>query len=127
MKQTINLNGFIDAFQAMGREDSFTYDGMKALFDYIEEYEASTGEEIELDVIALCCEYTEYEDVEEYANVYGLPYDECPHCDQDLPESGYKCQHCGRPVLNREAILEHIGNHTTIIPIDNESFIIVDY
>jgi len=30
------------------------------LFDYLEEYEESTGEEIELDVVALCCEY--YED-----------------------------------------------------------------
>jgi len=59
MKQSINLNQFQDAFTNMGRKDQFSYGGLKALFEYLESYEEDTGEEIELDVIALCCDYTE--------------------------------------------------------------------
>ena len=45
----------------MGREDQFTYKGKRALFDYLEEMSEGMDEPIELDVIALCCEYSEYE------------------------------------------------------------------
>lgn len=59
MKQTINFSGFCDAFVHMNRDNNFSYNGKRALFDYLEEVEQDTSEEIELDVIALCCEYTE--------------------------------------------------------------------
>jgi len=59
MKQTVNLYEFRDAFQSMNRGNNFSYEGLEVLFDYLEEYEDSTGEEIELDVIALCCDYSE--------------------------------------------------------------------
>ena len=127
MKQTVNLNNFIDAFQAMGREESFSYDGKEALFRYLEDCEEGTGKEIELDVVALCCEFTEYLNVEEYADVYGLPYDECPHCGEDLPESGYECSKCGQHTLNQEVVFDYIGDRTVIIKIVDDGFIIVDY
>lgn len=49
----------------MGRDAQFSYEGKRALFDYLEGYEESTGDSIELDVIALCCDYTEasYEEI----------------------------------------------------------------
>lgn len=59
MKTTVNFCDFCDAFRNMDRDTQFTYDGKRVLFDWLEEYEASTGEEVELDVIALCCEYSE--------------------------------------------------------------------
>lgn len=59
MKQTINFSQFCDAFVAMGRNGQFSYDAKKVLFDSLEGYEEWTGEQIELDVIALCCEYHE--------------------------------------------------------------------
>lgn len=59
MKQSIGLHQFQDAFRNMGRKDQFSHDGLCKLFEYLEEIEDSTGEEIELDVIALCCDYTE--------------------------------------------------------------------
>jgi hypothetical protein len=43
----------------MGRGDNFSYEGLRALFDYLEQYEEETNTPIELDVIALCCEYNE--------------------------------------------------------------------
>lgn len=64
MKTTVNLNDFRDAFQKMGRGDDFSLEGLKALFDYFVEQEQATGEEMELDVIAICCDYTEYDNLE---------------------------------------------------------------
>jgi hypothetical protein len=60
MKTTVSKYDFERAFVDYGRKDQFSYEALGLLFAYLEEYEESTGEEIELDVIALCCEY--YED-----------------------------------------------------------------
>lgn len=59
MKQTIDQYEFRDAFKRMNRADNFSTSGLYALFNYLEQYEQDTGEEIELDVISLCCDYTE--------------------------------------------------------------------
>ena len=70
MKQTVNFYDFERAFVAAGRGEQFSYAGKKALFDYLEDMEESIGEEIELDVIAFCCEYSEYNSLVELYSVY---------------------------------------------------------
>ena len=57
MKQSITFSQFVDAFHAYDRYDSFGYDGLRVIFDYLEDYENLTGDEIELDIIAICCDY----------------------------------------------------------------------
>lgn len=69
MKQTINFSQFCDSFSD-SYKNNFSYEGKQALFDYLEELEESTGEEIELDPIALCCDFTEYDDLIEAASEY---------------------------------------------------------
>jgi hypothetical protein len=64
-----------DAFHKMGRGDQFSYEGLIALFDYLEILEDDIGEPIELDVISLCCEYTEYENLKEFQDDYGDEYE----------------------------------------------------
>lgn len=59
MKQTVYLSDFRDAFIRMGRKDQFSYEALELIYDYIEEYERESGEEIELDVIGLCCDWAE--------------------------------------------------------------------
>ncbi len=59
MFQSVNFSSFCDSFRNLDRQDQFTYAGKRVLFDYLEQYEEDTGETIELDVIALCCEYME--------------------------------------------------------------------
>lgn len=59
MKTTVNLYDFQDAFVRMGRDNQFSYEGLEILFNGLEEFEEDTGEEMELDVIALCCDYSE--------------------------------------------------------------------
>jgi hypothetical protein len=71
MKKTISENDFIQAFIDYGRKDNFSYDALRAIFAYLEECEEECETEIELDPIAICCEYTEMakEDIE---NDYAL-------------------------------------------------------
>ena len=59
MKQSINEYDFRNAFMAV-RPNNFSYEGLTVLFDALEEYEESTGEEMEMDVIAICCDFSEY-------------------------------------------------------------------
>jgi hypothetical protein len=60
MKQTVNENMFIEEFQTI-RPNQFSYAGLRALFAHLDELEEEIGEEMELDVIALCCEFSEYQ------------------------------------------------------------------
>jgi hypothetical protein len=59
MKQTINKCDFRNAFAECNRGDQFSYEALGLLFDFLEEMEEGTGEGYDLDVIALCCEFTE--------------------------------------------------------------------
>ena len=74
MKQNVNFSTFQTAFESI-RPDNFTYEGLTQLFDYFESYEADTGEEIELDVIAICCEYEELS-IEEIIRQYNIEADD---------------------------------------------------
>ena len=76
MKQTITRSAFIDAFKDYNREDNFSYDGLCALFDWLEELGEETGQEVELDVIALCCEFSEYGSALEACENYDFEPDE---------------------------------------------------
>lgn len=58
MKQTVYFSNFRDAFQSI-RPSNFTYEGLEVLFQHLEELERDTGEDYELDVIALCCDFSE--------------------------------------------------------------------
>lgn len=64
MYQSINESEFRSAFHSCGRGKQFSYEGLTILFEGLEQYEQDTGEEIELDVIALCCEYSELSESE---------------------------------------------------------------
>ena len=70
MKTTINSTDFIQAFNAYGRGDQFSYAALRALYDYLTDLEEDCDMEIELDVIALCCEFSEYESLEELKENY---------------------------------------------------------
>jgi len=73
MFDTVTRNDFIEWFRkSEQRKNQFTYEGLDALFDHLEEYEESTGEKIEFDPIAICCDYTEYKNIEEYKENYAL-------------------------------------------------------
>jgi hypothetical protein len=59
MKQTVYKDDFRKAFHDMGRGEQFSYEGLSMLFDYFEQLEDDMGTEVELDVIAICCDFNE--------------------------------------------------------------------
>lgn len=61
MYQKMNFYDFERAFREAGRASQFTYNGLSALFDHLEEVEEQIGEPIVIDVISLCCDYSEYD------------------------------------------------------------------
>tara|TARA_R100001163_G_scaffold27079_1_gene22001 strand:+ start:2371 stop:2670 length:300 start_codon:yes stop_codon:yes gene_type:complete len=65
MKKTINRYEFASWF-AEHRPNNFSPIGRMELFDMLTDIEDATGEEIEFDPISLCCEYSEYENMEEF-------------------------------------------------------------
>lgn len=71
MKQTVTEHQFLEAFRACGRESQFSVPARRALFAYLEEYENQCGFDLELDPIAVCCEYAEHPSALEAAKAYG--------------------------------------------------------
>jgi hypothetical protein len=59
MYQSVNFSAFCDAFRSMDRNEQFSYQAKRVLFDHLEQYEEDTGESVALDIIALCCDYVE--------------------------------------------------------------------
>ena len=70
IKKIVGKNDFMDDFRKV-RPENFSYDGLVALYNYLEGLSEDTGEDIELDVIELCCEYEE-DSIEYFLNEYNL-------------------------------------------------------
>ena len=94
--QEINQADFISAFKSI-RPDNFSYEGLKALYGYFEEL--GEDQNIEFDVIAICCDFTEYNNLAEFNRDYGKNFDD----------------------------VEEIFDLTQVIMIDNEKFIIQNF
>ena len=77
-----NVYQFREAFRLAGRSDQFSHEGLEVLFDYLDNLSEDTGEPIELDVVALCCEYYE-SSIEELINNYNIDLSEVDEDDTD--------------------------------------------
>jgi hypothetical protein len=107
MKTTVYKSDFIEAFQDV-RPDQFSHAGLSALYDFFEE----CGQDIELDVIAICCEFTEYNDIQEFIADYGGSYVEPGDAEEEV---------------DYEKTLDNIRDYTQVIDIDGTSFIVQDF
>ena len=105
MKQTVTKSDFCDAFRVMDRLENFTYKGREMLFVYFEQLEEDTGEEIELDVIAICCDFGQ-EDWRDITQNYDIDLSDC---DADDDKFG--------------TVVEYLEEHTTVVGIDGESIV----
>ena len=56
----VTFSMFCDQFERMGRKDQFTYKGKKALWAHLEETHYDDSNKWELDVVSLCCDWSEY-------------------------------------------------------------------
>lgn len=56
----LSFDDFVREFSECGREDNFSRDGLEALYNYVDAFAEDMNTPYVLDVVALCCEYTEY-------------------------------------------------------------------
>ena len=82
MISTITEWDFIKAFDRMNRSTNFSVEGRKALFDFFEEQDPA----MELDVIAICCEFSEYDDLEQLKADYSHSVPDGMEDDEDVLE-----------------------------------------
>lgn len=83
--QTLTKSSFIDAFKQSSRKDQFSYEALEAIFDYLESYSEDTGENVEFDIVGICCEWSEmsWQDV---AMSYGVDLSQCTDDDERIGE-----------------------------------------
>jgi hypothetical protein len=117
MYKTISEFNFREAFTV--RPDNFSYAGLTALYEYLTQLEEDTGQEIELDPIALCCDFTEYPNIIDAASEYfgfeGMTYD---------PENGGELKTVDE--VEKEA-REFLEDKTTVIDCHNGHVIIQNF
>jgi len=92
MKDTITEHTFTDEMIKHG----FSYEGTKALFEYLEQLEQDCDQEIEFDPIAFRCDFDEYENLKEIQENY-----------EDIKD------------------LDDLRDHTTVIEIPNTERLII--
>lgn len=98
MKKEINLSEFVDEFKAYNR-NYYSYEGYEALYEYYSEFE-----NFDFDVIAICCDVSEY-DEEELLNDYS-------YLVQNEEEQGLI------------AIIEELQQRTNITELSNGSYLV---
>ena len=120
MKQSINEYDFRRAFESL-RPDNFSYAGLGALFEFMEEMEEATSDEIELDVLAICCDYSEMtldEIINDYIyskscgneHIYDAEaWEELKELDDDE---------------RLEYLTDWLNDRTIVIPVDDETLIV---
>lgn len=114
MKITVDANMFARSFDDYGRGDQFSYTALDALFNY---YDEAYEQDYELDVIEICCDWTEYEEDElitQYA--YMLDMSEEEISDNFSYEEEIA-----------EAIAVELNNHTIVITLDNSSYLVANF
>ena len=72
LKQDISKWEFEDLFGKANRDNNFSYEGKGALYEYFDNLSEDLGEDITIDIIGICCEYTEYKNLKELQDNYGM-------------------------------------------------------
>lgn len=91
-------------FEEMNR-DYFSIDAIQALM------ELTDDEQVELDVIAICCEFTEYSE-DDLLTDYGYLVEDENYQDEEE---------------KLEGLLEELENHTTLYHLDNGNYLVLQF
>lgn len=108
MKTTVSKHDFIDEFRVQDRLENFSYEARGLLYDYLTEIEESMGEEMELDAIAVCCDYEE-STVDEIIDNYKI---DCSDIDINDDNEKFKL------------VEEYLNDNTTIVGVTSSGTIV---
>ena len=105
--ETMTETLFVSRFKEV-RNDEFTLEALRTLFQYFDELSEDIGENIEFDPIAICCDFSELD--EESAMVdYGYLFDK------------YEIEQDER---NFKKLIEILQNETTVFELENGNIIV---
>lgn len=104
MKTILSTHDIAHALSS-NRDSGFSYTGAYALAEYLEALEEDTGEETELDTVAIRCEFSEYESALEAASQYNTFLEVLEGEDYTDDEK-------------LEKALEYLEDNTTVITFD---------
>lgn len=98
-----------EEFKLYNRHEQFSHEGFAALFDYLEQYSEDTGEPLVLDVIGICCEWSE-EHYKSIAQYYSIDLSDCADEEESI-----------------EAVEEYLSENTTVISLSDGKFLYVNF
>lgn len=110
MKITVTESMFVDHFRACGRGDQFSIPALRALFEYYEEIDREGEDEMELDPVAICCDWSEYATALEAAS-------EMSSFDPSASED---------PDEREAAALEYLRDNTTVLE-TGDSYVVASF
>ena len=106
MYKTIGLSQFCGEFHDMGRGEQFSCEALEIIYDYLEEVDPDG----ELDVIEVCCEYSEetWQEVVEHYEIEDME-------DTDNTEEF------------KEKVRDYLEEHTTVLGETDDTIIYIQF
>ena len=119
MKITVDVYDMKERFVAMDR-DYYTFEGLESLLDYYDEID----ENMELDVIAICCDCTEYGEgavcsFDDLINEYGYKYP----VEEWLEDNALEKNKFDKD-LYIDSLIECLEDETTVLHVANGNYIV---
>lgn len=108
IQTSFDFSEFRELFRQYDREENFTSSGLRALFNYLDDSDIG---DVEMDVIAFCCEYSE-NTIDELIYQYAIDVLDCDG--ETIPEEEQK-----------EKVRDYLNENTTIVGETGTSFVYV--
>jgi hypothetical protein len=105
--QTVNRSQFVDAFHRCGRGQQFSVAALFELFEYLDQMSDDCGKPIELDPIAICCDWCEYDSLRKAADEH----------DTDQATQAF----------DDDQLLEWFSEQTLVIQVDGGSVLVANH
>ena len=83
--QTLGQGDFVHMFKESSRKDQFSVEALEAIFNYLDTYSEETGENVEFDIVAICCDWAEMS-WNEIAASYDVDLSQCTDDDERIGE-----------------------------------------
>lgn len=116
IKQTVSESHFIDTLMS-DEYASWTYGAAQALFEYYEQLSEDIGEDIELDRVAIRCEWSQHPSAWEAMLQYQP--DDMPTIDDEPDENGVGMDLVELSEAQETAAREWLEERTTVLDVEN--------
>lgn len=110
--QTVTSDDFVRAFDEANRSENFSTMARRELFEWLEDYSDALAGGMQLDVIGICCDWSEYtaeELIEQFGYMIDLPDGTKPD-DDEFPDLIESLQDHGTLI-----IVEHVMDDPTYL------------